>query len=103
MRFEPDCRFTKDTQGVYAVVDSSRAMPGHCGPVVTSHKSEAAAQKAARAKANHRVIKLNKVLRPGDQVNGQTDAIFGKVARMETPTIARSKIRFMPTVREGGR
>jgi hypothetical protein len=43
MRFEPDCRFTKDIRGLYAVVDPKRALPGTPGPIISVHSSEGVA------------------------------------------------------------
>jgi hypothetical protein len=103
MRFEPDCRFLKDPQGIYAVVNASRAVAGSSGPVVSIHKTEAAADRAAKKDHRFKTMRLNKNLNVNDHVNPMTDAVIGKVAKMETPRIDPGKRRFMPTVRPGGR
>src|ERR1700730_2425026 len=72
------------TLGIFAVLDSSKCIDSvDCGPVISLHKTQAAARRASSKVKHSRVLQLktNREWSVGDHANGRTDVIFSNVAR----------------------
>ena len=71
----------KKGKALFAVVNSARAVPGSCGPVVSTHSTWTAATRAAKAKHVYRVLEIRNPLNVGDHANPMTDVIFDRNGR----------------------
>lgn len=72
------------SEGIYAVVDVSRAMgQDDLGPLVSSHKTEKAALKAVREVRHGRVVQSVQGIKrsPGDHISGLCDLVRDRHAK----------------------
>ena len=68
--------------GTFAVLDVSRSIgPGDAGAVLSIHKGQAAAIKAAKGLKHSRVVQLRNSLKVGDHPNPMSDLVQERNSR----------------------
>jgi len=65
----------------FVVVNSARALPTTSGPVVSNHRTWAAANRAKKKSGHYRVLEVRGEIPQKQHVNPLTDVIFDRNAR----------------------